>query len=194
VGLWLRRRRAQLRMSIARLAWQVVVIVCGGFTLGLVLNGGSPRPIVLSEAVFPSSAPTSTGSCSSGAPSGVPREFPRMPLKEGLAACGGCSAAFVDARGAAAFARGHVAGALHLPLGDEAELRETIDRLRSFETVVVYDDDVGCKLARGVATRLAQEGLRDVRLLEGSWREWEAARGPAQTGACEACGAPGDAG
>ena len=172
---------------MARLARQLVTIVIAGGAVGLVLNAMSPRPVVLGRPVFPPLG-SEEGTCS--APAGSePTQFPRMPLEEALVACSACSAAFVDARSAAAFARGHVAGAIHLPPGDDAELRHALERLRSFDTIVVYDDVAGCRLGQGVAERLAREGFGDVRVLEGTWRDWEAAQGPAQAGACEACGA-----
>lgn len=112
-----------------------------------------------------------------------------IALEEALASCDACNAGFVDARGAVAFAHGHVPGAIHLPptgCGDT----ESLAPLRAFDTVIVYDDDAQLRLARGVADRLVTAGFDNVRVLEGSWAAWEAARGPAQAGACETCELP----
>jgi 3-mercaptopyruvate sulfurtransferase SseA len=110
-----------------------------------------------------------------------------MALSEAIKACDSCTVAFVDARGAAAFAEGHIPGAIHLkPAGHPADA-EIIQRLRSFATIVVYDSGGGCGLAEGVADRLAALGFGDVRLLDGSWNTWQDSGGPAQSGACQAC-------
>ena len=109
-----------------------------------------------------------------------------MPLAEAVSACAQCTVGFVDARGAAAFALGHIPGAVHLPPAGDPGEEGTLERLRQFQTLVVYDEGGSCGLARGVADRLEGLGFNDVRLLEG-WRDWEAAGGPAQSGACEAC-------
>jgi thiosulfate/3-mercaptopyruvate sulfurtransferase len=62
-----------------------------------------------------------------------------------------------------------------------------MDKLRAHHTVIVYDDDVGCQLAEGVAERLRAAGLPDVRVLDGNWAEWEASGAPAESGPCELC-------
>jgi 3-mercaptopyruvate sulfurtransferase SseA len=176
-------------MNHRQLSSQLLTILASGAALGLGLNALSPHPTALGVPVYPAAGPAS-GTCSVSAAT-QPRRARAMPLREALAACASCSAAFVDARGTAAFEQGHIAGAIHLPRGDTDELRQAIDRLRSFETIVVYDDAVGCELAQPVVDLLVEAGFPDVRLLEGTWTDWQAAQGPAQAGACEACDAGG---
>ncbi len=176
-------------MDHRRLSSQLVAILASGAALGLGLNALSPHPAALGTPVYPAAEPGS-GTCSVNA--AVPtRPTPAMPLREALAACASCTAAFVDARGTAAFAQGHIAGAVHLPRGNPDELRLAIDRLRSFETIVVYDDEAGCELAQPVVDLLVAAGFPDVRLLDGTWTDWQAAQGPAQAGSCEACDSGG---
>jgi 3-mercaptopyruvate sulfurtransferase SseA len=161
---------------------QALLIASVGAVLGLVLNAASGRPTVLNRPVYPA-ASSGVSACSS-LPQAHAHRF--MPLAEAVTACAQCTVGFVDARGAAAFASGHIPGAVHLPPAGHPDEGRTLERLRRFQTLVVYDEGGSCGLAQGVADRLDALGFKDVRLLKG-WRDWEAARGPAQSGACEAC-------
>ncbi len=162
-------------------------ICAGGAVLGLVLNAASARPAALTRAVYPAAA--SGNSVCGASPEAQHEKHGHRSISqaEAVAACNGCSMGFVDARGAAAFAEGHVIGALHLPPAGHADEPAVLQKLRQFPTVVVYDSGGGCGLAEGVADRLSAAGFPDVRLLEGSWQGWMSAGGPAQSGACQAC-------
>src|SRR5262249_33306424 len=85
------------------------------------------------------------------------------------------------------FAEGHIPQAVHLEPAGHPDLAEQLSHLHSYVTVVVYDSGGDCGLAEGVADRLTADGIKDVRLLEGSWTDWMAAGGPAASGACQAC-------
>lgn len=165
---------------------QAAAICALGAGLGLGANSLSHRPVRLGQPVFAASA---SGHAACSAPEGTqaPQPVARIGQADARNACQACSAAFVDARSENAFAAGHIPGALHLPPVGHEDEAAVLTRLRGQKTVVVYDDDVGCKLAEGVAERLRHSGLADVRVLEGSWGQWEASGGPAQSGACEIC-------
>ncbi len=165
---------------------QVLFIVPVGAILGLVLNATSGRPAALNQPVYPaaSSGISVCGSSPQAQHQAHGHRF--MPLTEALTACAQCTVGFVDARGAAAFASGHIPGAVHLPPAGHSEEGKTLEQLGRFQTLVVYDEGGSCGLAQGVADRLEALGFKDVRLLKG-WRDWEVAGGPAQSGACEAC-------
>jgi 3-mercaptopyruvate sulfurtransferase SseA len=170
-----------------RLPIHMAAICAGGALLGLVLNMASGRPARLFTAVH-SAAESGTSVCSVSPDAQHEKHGHRiMSQKDALAACGDCSVAFVDARGAAAFAEGHIPQAVHLQPAGHPDEAEELQRLRSYATVVVYDSGGGCGLAEGVADRLTAAGLTDVRLLEGSWTDWMVAGGPAASGACQAC-------
>ncbi|MFM2151825.1 MAG: hypothetical protein RL199_260 [Pseudomonadota bacterium] len=167
---------------------QLVALLLAGLGAGLVSNAVSPRPVELGRPVLPSNASATTGTCHAPV-NDHPRVHPKLPLAEALEACTACTAVFVDARGEAAFAEGHVTQALHLPAEGDAELAPVLAKVRAAPMVIVYDDDAGgCRLAQGVADRLAAEGVKNIRILEGSWSAWQKAQGPAQAGACEVCG------
>lgn len=177
-----------------RLLLQMVAIGAGGAALGLALNAASPRPASLTRAVYPA-ADSGSAVCGAAPEAGHEKHGHRtMPQHEAVAACNACTVGFVDARGAAAFAEGHITGAIHLPPAGHPDAAAQMQKLRGFATVVVYDSGGGCGLAEGVADRLAASGFKDVRLLEGGWPDWMAASGPALSGACQACAAhPGEA-
>lgn len=170
---------------LARLVAQSLAICVVGALIGLALNASSAHGVSLATPVYPAAASATVCTDPAGAP--PPREHPFIPLEEAMA-CQDCNAGFVDARGRVAFAYGHVPGAFHLP---PEEVDRALEPLRAFDLLIVYDDDARCALAQGVADRLVAAGFKDVRLLEGSWTAWEAARGPAQTGACATCAAKG---
>lgn len=171
----------------ARFVKQTLLLGVIGSAVGFALNATSSHGVSLTTPVYPTSASATV--CAD--PEGTlppPREHTMIALEEALTACDACTAGFVDARGAAAFAHGHVPGAIHLPPGGcgDAET-DVLAPLRAFDTLIVYDDDARLRLARGVADRLVAAGFDNVRVLEGSWAAWESARGPAQAGACQAC-------
>jgi len=150
----------------------------------LLANPWTPRPVTLGRPVFASST-SGTASCS--APTSAAMTPVRISQPEARTACNACTAAFVDARGENAFALGHISGALHLPAAGQLDEPSFLSHLKGFQTVVVYDDDIGCKLAEGVAKRLMASGLANVRVLDGNWTQWASSGGPAQSGACEEC-------
>lgn len=165
---------------------RAAMIVVLGTGLGLAANPLTPRPVALGTPVYPASA---SGNATCSAPHGGPAEPIRISQADARKACDACSATFVDARGENEFAQGHIPGAIHLPPSGHPDEQATIGMLRSAKTIVVYDSDIGCGLASGVAERLVKAGLPDVRVMDGSWTQWESSGGPAESGACEQCAA-----
>jgi rhodanese-related sulfurtransferase len=170
-----------------RLLIQSFAICFGGAALGLLLNLASASPTHLLKPVFPAAASGIAVCSASPEIQHRGHGHKTMPQREAVQACGSCAVGFVDARGAAAYAQGHIPGAIHLPPSGHSGEALALTYLRQYPTVVIYDAGGGCGLAEGVADRLAAEGLNDVRILEGSWTEWQSAGGPAQSGACHAC-------
>jgi 3-mercaptopyruvate sulfurtransferase SseA len=168
-----------LFQSASRFVMRSLVVVAGGACLGLAINGVAPKGLDLRKPIFATAEETS---CES---------IRRITQVEAQSVCSACTAAFVDARNETAFAQGHILGAVHLPPHGHADESPIIARLQTYPMVVVYDDDVGCKIAEDVAKHLVKEdGLPDVRVLDGSWMAWQQSGGPAQSGACEVCSHP----
>jgi 3-mercaptopyruvate sulfurtransferase SseA len=166
----------------------MAAISIGGAVLGLLLNAVvSAHPARLFSPVH-AAAESGISLCSASPEAHHEKHGHRvMPQKEAVAACTACTVGFVDARGAAAFAEGHIPLAVHLPPAGHVDEASELAHLRAFPTVVVYDSGGGCGLAEGVGDRLESLGFKDVRLLEGSWTDWMIAGGPAASGACQAC-------
>lgn len=95
---------------------------------------------------------------------------------------------FVDARDHDAFQRGHIAGALHVPLEGGVLGDAQLARLAPGRTIIAYCDTQGsCSASRRLAGLLSAAGFKDVRVLEGGMPAWMHAKFPAQAGACEDC-------
>jgi 3-mercaptopyruvate sulfurtransferase SseA len=150
-----------------------------GAVVGIAGNRFTPRPAPLGSPVLPSAERP-------GAICEDPRaSVARISVEAAKPLCIACTAVFVDARSAQEYAAGHVTGALHVAPGEPVE--PLLPSLRAAPTVIVYDRDRQCASANVVAADLLARGLRDVRVLTGSWPEWLAQGGPGESGSCALC-------
>lgn len=80
----------------------------------------------------------------------------------------------VDARGAAAYERQHIPGALSLSGGKWDDLLEALAKeWRPGMRVVVYCDNRNCGASQSVARRLRRElAVADIYVLKGGWDAW----------------------
>jgi rhodanese-related sulfurtransferase len=164
-----------------RIVVQALALSAAGLLAGFAANALSPRPARLDE-------PVRAAADAPGAACQLPGQLPTIPrisVQEAAPLCAACSAAFVDARSAAEFTSGHVAGALHLAAGDSPDL--VLWRLTGFRTVIVYDRDPSCQQADAVAQALIARGVPDVRVLTGAWPAWLEAGAPGASGPCALC-------
>jgi 3-mercaptopyruvate sulfurtransferase SseA len=171
-----------------RVALQVVLLSVVGAAVGLGANALSPRTAPLGTPVKPQ-AESQPGTCAAASSGGAFAAVQRITVAQAQPLCVACSAAFVDARSEEEFTQGHVTNAVHLPPGDVPP--GVLAQLKGYGTVVVYDGDPAASMAEAVAMGLREMGLKDVRVLEGSWPEWDAKRAPAESGACPICQGPG---
>jgi rhodanese-related sulfurtransferase len=89
---------------------------------------------------------------------------------------------FLDARPAAFYPLGHIAGALSLPEDDFDHAFARLEpRLRSALDIVVYCSGYGCDASHIVAHKLKEHGIQAAIMPEG-WPEWTAAGHPTHTG------------
>jgi len=83
---------------------------------------------------------------------------------------------WVDARDAAAFARGHVPGAYRL---DEDTFSASLGPLAAAWSpgmrIVIYCDSSACTRSRELTQRLRDAGFTDVHYLHGGWEAWSRA-------------------
>jgi rhodanese-related sulfurtransferase len=153
-------------------------LCAAGIGVGLigsaVRTGGLPR------------AHTSQASCE--APAVEPSV---LAPAEAARICATAGALIADARDDAAFAAGHIAGALHLPCDTRGEIAGgALAHLADRPLVLVYGRDTADALvvARSIAQRLPAAGGPRVYVLEGGFAAWESAGLACASGPCEGCG------
>jgi len=99
-----------------------------------------------------------------------------------------------DVRSAARFAKGHVAGAIHLPCRATGDaLGGALAKLAGKHTVIVYGDSteearpVAESLEQRMGAGLDQPGSPDIVLLDGGFRAWDEAGLACTSGPCPDC-------
>lgn len=173
-----------MRTAPDRPILQALTLAAAAGLLGLVVNAASPGGIDLARPVLAASGASAAATCE--VPVGTSTE---IGIADGRA-LHAAGAAFVDARPAGEYAAGHIPGAYHLPsIGECPDGAAVILALRGATTVVVYDDEASCALARRLADRLLADGVADVRVMLGGFSAWRGAGEPAEAGECAACDA-----
>jgi len=158
--------------------------VVAGAALGLAINlARGSRGLRLSVAVH---SVAEGGACSAPAgPHGA------LPAGDAAALRGQAGVAFGDTRSPEEYARGHVAGAWHLPCFGSAQVAaSSLHHLAGARTLILYGQDDAQTDARLAADELSRRGFPDVRILAGGWRAWQAAGLPAESGPCDECRKP----
>jgi len=90
-------------------------------------------------------------------------------------------AIIIDARGAEAFAAGHIRGAVTLPLGElSVRLPTFIKNFDRQSMIVVYCNGFGCPDSMALGKKLIETGYRQVFLFEGGFPEWRDAGYPVE--------------
>lgn len=166
-------------------AAQALILALVGGLVGLGVNGIRTEGLPLDRPVL-AQAETDVFACQVP-DDAIPGVVAPVDL-DGALDLFGRGAAFVDARGPAAFAEGHVAGAWHLePAGACQEADALMGRLLSAPAVVVYGRAGAPAAARTLAAELAGRGVADVRVMEAGFAPWLADGRPAMSGPCQAC-------
>ena len=92
-------------------------------------------------------------------------------------------AAFLDARTADLYRKGHVPRALSAPAKEAGEsLPSFFERLPLVGAIVVYCEGGDCQSSLLLAKQLHDKGFTDIRVLSGGWEEWKRAGLPEETG------------
>jgi rhodanese-related sulfurtransferase len=96
--------------------------------------------------------------------------------------------AFVDCREREQFESGHVSGSVHLQLRSGEVPTPLFGQLSRATTVITYCGGQGeCQRSLEIASVLKQQGLPDVRVLEGGMPGWLDLGYPAESGTCRDC-------
>jgi rhodanese-related sulfurtransferase len=153
---------------------RAALLLAAGAAAGIVVNAARTNGVRLAGFSAPAV-------CRASAASATP-EAVHVELLAPVAAARLCqdpSAVIVDVRPDAAFAAGHVAGAIHLPcVSSGAAARAAVDLLAGKRTLIIYGGADGDGDARPVADELARRaarpGLRVV-VIDGGFTAWSQA-------------------
>jgi rhodanese-related sulfurtransferase len=84
----------------------------------------------------------------------------------------------IDARLTPDYERGHIEGAISLPVdANDATWEATIPTIPRGRPIVTYCQSAGCKFAEKVSLKLMDDGFDDIVIFKGGWVEWEKKHG-----------------
>lgn len=153
---------------------RALLILVASVALGLTVNSvrpdtdktGQPRSLPL---VAPPKAPLLPGD--------------QITLADAKDLWSSGAAFFLDARHAADYQAGHIAGAFHVPIDDfELHYPQLVTMLTPDTPLVAYCDGIECELSHRLALKLRELGQRNVRVLVNGWTIWNTAKLPTKTG------------
>ncbi len=91
------------------------------------------------------------------------------------------TAVVVDSRPVSEFRRGHIPGAISIPLEEvRSEASGLADRIPPSRPLVIYCEGGDCLTSLNLARLLHRQGFRDLRIFSGGWEEWLAAGLPVE--------------
>ena len=171
--------RSELLHDLTGAGRRALVIVLGGVVLGLTINALRPTKLALTRYEPPAV-------CSGAeAPKGIHVLEPAQAAR----LCGDARTLVADVRSTAAFAEGHVVGAVHIPCsGSSADFEHVRRRLLSKEALVVYGDseEQARQVANDLVSRINRPELT-VSVIAGGWRAWFDAGMACASGPCDDC-------
>ncbi len=88
---------------------------------------------------------------------------------------------FIDARNPHEYRRGHIRGAINIPLKDFVKEKDLLAKTPKDKLLVTYCDGVECNSSMSIAEKLMELGFRNVRIFFGGWKDWEANKLPVQS-------------
>jgi len=107
----------------------------------------------------------------------------RIGIESAIAHFNRQDALFADARPAADFAAGHIAGAVSLPVHRQDDWFEKIfTRVGPEKTVITYCAGSECTLGQELARVLTEAGFENVFYLVDGWGQWTARQMPIEKG------------
>ncbi|HEY5958520.1 MAG TPA: rhodanese-like domain-containing protein [Polyangiaceae bacterium] len=161
------------------LAWRVLVLLSGGAAVGMGLNHLRHDSVSLRPYV-------SAAVCSAAS---VPQDIRVLMPAQAAKLCGDSRTLVADVRDGAAFAAGHVAGAVHIQCsGSHADVEHVRSGLVGKEALVVYGEteDQARQVASDLAQRINRADL-SVAVIAGGWKAWFDAGMACASGPCEDC-------
>ena len=108
-------------------------------------------------------------------------EFPSVSLEQAREGVWGEKILCIDARSPAEFEKGHVRGAISLPLGDfDQALSKNLEVFLQNKPIVIYCGGERCDLSRLLARKLAAIGLDEIAIFSAGWNGWKTAGLPVE--------------
>jgi rhodanese-related sulfurtransferase len=162
-----------MRSTVRKLSLEMAAIVLVAAAVGVIWNHGMLHGVWTGT---PGGA--STSSSVSANQGGIPLPAGLMQVKEMYDRK---EAVFVDARDELSFARGHIKGAVSLPVGKfEAKSADFTGKVPVKAAIVVYCNGYGCHDSMTVGKKLMSKGYSQVFVFEGGYPEWKDGKLPVE--------------
>jgi rhodanese-related sulfurtransferase len=157
-----------------------LLLLAAGAALGLGIGAVRPGGLSL-QSVARAEACESPGAQS---------KVTQVSPAEAAQLCAAGQVMIADARPAADYAAGHVAGAVHLPCtGSGVVAGEALQKTAGAQTLLVYGStsEEAVAVAQGLAGRLGSGAGPRILALEGGFAAWEKAGLACASGPCDGC-------
>ncbi|HPB58574.1 MAG TPA: rhodanese-like domain-containing protein [Candidatus Saccharicenans sp.] len=116
-------------------------------------------------------------------------DFPQVvfiSLPEAEAAWAEQKAVFIDSRNLEEYQRGHIPGAISVPLEDLKSGREDLLlRIPDAPEIIIYCEGGDCQASLNLARWLESRGFKNLRIFSGGWAEWTQNGLPVETNVAE---------
>ena len=153
--------------------YEIILILLLAVTIGVAWN----HKLLLNA--WTGQAPAPPPPAVSGAPAAaIPLPVGLMQVKDMFDRK---EAVIVDARDEATFAKGHIQGALSLPVGEAAEKVPAFAEKHPPDTLLIlYCNGYGCHDSMELGIKLIENGFTSVYAFEGGYPEWKDAGYPVE--------------
>ncbi len=142
---------------------QLVTLLCCSFTMGVGLHVADDAGILRSPAAARYVAAAN-----------ITHFFPKLSYDDALRFLNGRKGVIIDARYPDSFQKGHLAGAVNIPVNaNSAERRSRLVAIPRGRPLLVYCQSRFCEYDESLAVSLARDGFEQILLYPGGWMEWE---------------------
>lgn len=171
-----------MKTDVKRLAAEMLVIILMAAAIGIAWNHRLLLEVFRGQGVQAPPATTPATSATPSTPAAAPTPLPLglMQVKE-LSDTG--EAVIIDARDRETFRKGHIRGAVSLPVGDaDALIPPLAQQTPKDKLIVVYCGGYDCHDSRLLGEKLLAAGFSQVFVYEGGFPEWQDAGHPMTKG------------
>lgn len=168
-----------MKTDVKRLAAEMAAIILMAAVIGIAWNHRLLLEVFRGQE---SQAPAATATATPSTPAAAATPLPLglMQVKE-LLDTG--EAVIIDARDGETFRKGHIKGAISLPVGDSDRLVPPLaDKTPPDRLLVVYCGGYDCHDSRLLGEKLLEAGFGQVFVYEGGFPEWQDAGHPVAQG------------